>query len=150
MTEPDAPAVPPTPCLLCQRALNSVGFGSRELNQPAEAVTFTAHGQYGSTMFDPMDGTKLQVNICDSCLRVAARQQLVYLIHTDRMIETVTPGFKRPTMVGVQTIETKYSMYDPDAEHENRALLVPLDKVGSPDFPDTSWSPGLENGWPDT
>lgn len=63
MTEP--------PCLVCGKPLDPAippGVHDRSHNQPDEAVVFRAHGQYGSTVFDPMDGTYLEINICDNCV----------------------------------------------------------------------------------
>lgn len=57
-------SVKPLPCLICGKALEAVREGSR---QP-HGSTFTTRGQYGSAVFDPMDGTYLAVNICDPCL----------------------------------------------------------------------------------
>lgn len=44
--------------------------------QPHGATTFTADGQYGSTVWDPITRRdKLMINICDSCL--VQRKQFV-------------------------------------------------------------------------
>jgi hypothetical protein len=37
-------------------------------NQPNDGLSFTSFGAYGSSFFDPMDGTYLEVTICDPCL----------------------------------------------------------------------------------
>jgi hypothetical protein len=42
-------------------------------NQPYKATTFASHGHYGSTAYDPMDGSFIEVNVCDACLRESAR-----------------------------------------------------------------------------
>ena len=39
-----------------------------DINQPYGGLAFQSEGHYGSTVFDPMDGTYLEVNICDECL----------------------------------------------------------------------------------
>lgn len=72
----------PTPCLICNAALDSSapsepGDGPAT---PSGATIFVSHGNYGSTVFDPIWGSPfLQVNICDGCLlsRVGDRIQLV-------------------------------------------------------------------------
>lgn len=58
------------PCIVCKRALEAVGSGSQ--NHAGDANEFRAHGQYGSRIFDPMDGTYLAINICDDCVTQAA------------------------------------------------------------------------------
>jgi hypothetical protein len=62
------------PCIVCGRPLDNAIAGllddtfSGLANLPADATIFTSHGNYGSTVFDPLDGSLLQVNICDACL----------------------------------------------------------------------------------
>jgi len=60
------------PCIVCGRALeNATGGPGDEVmntNQPSEGLAFKSYGHYGGTVFDPMDGHFLEVNICDSCL----------------------------------------------------------------------------------
>lgn len=55
------------PCIVCGRELREAlqGFS---VNQPSEGVLAIIDGNYGSTVFDPMNGEMLQVNICDPCL----------------------------------------------------------------------------------
>lgn len=36
--------------------------------QPMEGLHFNTYGHYGSTLFDPMDGSSLDIVICDVCL----------------------------------------------------------------------------------
>jgi hypothetical protein len=60
------------PCIVCSKTLSNV-FEDVE-NQPNDGLTFMSHGQYGSTEFDPMDGTYIEINVCDECL-VAAREK---------------------------------------------------------------------------
>jgi hypothetical protein len=54
------------PCIVCGARLNNVTDDSE--NQPYAGTAFVSHGHYGSTAFDPFDGTYLEVNICDPCL----------------------------------------------------------------------------------
>lgn len=54
------------PCVVCRKSLDDVGSGSS--NHANHANEFHARGQYGSRVFDPMDGTYLAVNICDDCI----------------------------------------------------------------------------------
>ena len=53
-------------CIVCRKDLGDIPSG--EQNHPKDGVVFQSHGNYGSTVFDPMDGTYLEVNICDPCL----------------------------------------------------------------------------------
>lgn len=36
--------------------------------QPMNGLAFETRGHYGSTFFDPMDGSKIEIVICDDCL----------------------------------------------------------------------------------
>jgi hypothetical protein len=58
----------PIPCFVCGKPLYEVGT-QEEMNQPHEGTVFITNGHYGSTAFDPMDGSWLELNICDPCLR---------------------------------------------------------------------------------
>jgi hypothetical protein len=61
------------PCIICNRELENVVPAS-EGNQPYGGTAFFTHGHYGSTYFDPVDGTALEINLCDDCLRIADKQ----------------------------------------------------------------------------
>lgn len=54
------------PCIVCGTELApATNF---DHNQPYKGTVFHTQGNYGSTVFDPMDGARLEVNICDTCL----------------------------------------------------------------------------------
>jgi hypothetical protein len=67
-------------CVICTGHLEDVHSGQTE-NQPYGGTVFVADGNYGSTVFDrTMTGWSrecLIVNICDDCLKDAARRGLV-------------------------------------------------------------------------
>jgi hypothetical protein len=65
------------PCIVCGCKLEN--FGSDE-NQPLRGVEFVARGHYGSTVFDPIDGSRIIVNICDKCLAAAMALKKVQII----------------------------------------------------------------------
>jgi hypothetical protein len=79
------------PCIICGRELKSAFPRENEStpewlkhNQPHAGTIFITHGQYGSTVFDPMsDVRSLEINICDSCLLDKARQG--YVLHNERI-----------------------------------------------------------------
>lgn len=48
-------------------------------NHPYKATAFITRGHYGSTFFDPMDGSYIEINVCDECLvKAKAKGQLLY------------------------------------------------------------------------
>lgn len=78
------PADKTLPCIRCGRKLHS-SFPGTSLTEPSDGVVFTAYGNYGSQVWDPMDDpigvhpTKsLKINICDDCLVAAAANGQVY------------------------------------------------------------------------
>jgi hypothetical protein len=67
----------PVPCIVCDRVLEEAISGST--NQPYKATTFKTRGHYGSTFFDPMDSSYLEINVCDVCLeRAKSDEKIVY------------------------------------------------------------------------
>lgn len=52
-------------CIICGKILESAF--DNEI-QPYGGTMFSTYGHYGSTVFDPMDGTQLILIICDPCL----------------------------------------------------------------------------------
>jgi hypothetical protein len=54
------------PCVVCGIYLRNVWDEAE--NQPKDGLAFSSRGHYGSTVFDPMDGTFIELNICDKCL----------------------------------------------------------------------------------
>jgi hypothetical protein len=37
-------------------------------HQPNDGLSFHSYGHYGTTFFDPMDGSCIQIVVCDECL----------------------------------------------------------------------------------
>ena len=61
------------PCIICQTTPFKDNFGITH-----GALEFQASGNFGSTVYDPLDSrTHLRVTICDECVRQAAVKGLV-------------------------------------------------------------------------
>ena len=75
------------PCIVCGRELREVGPGHTE-NQPNNGVCALIAGNYGSTVWDPMDATYLEVNICDPCLTTAGATGRVLFSSPDLPLTT--------------------------------------------------------------
>ncbi len=61
-------------CVICHKSLENLdedGF------QPLKGLAFHTYGHYGSQKFDPMDGSYLELAICDDCLVETALQHNV-------------------------------------------------------------------------
>jgi hypothetical protein len=70
----------PLPCVRCGRELESV-MADHAPRQPYAATVFLAHGQYGSTVFDPSPHSRqfLECNICDQCVTECAATGTIVL-----------------------------------------------------------------------
>ena len=66
----------PLSCIVCKRELESA-IGPEARNQPYAGTCFATRGHYGSTYFDPMDGSYLEINVCDPCLEASESAGLV-------------------------------------------------------------------------
>ena len=50
-------------CIVCDKSLDKIiDF------QPSGGLHFFTYGHYGSAVFDPMDGSTLNIFVCDNCL----------------------------------------------------------------------------------
>lgn len=60
------------PCLSCGKELDNLDYnmkdGKRVEVHPMNGLHFRTYGHYGSTIFDPMDGSYLDIAICDGCV----------------------------------------------------------------------------------
>jgi hypothetical protein len=60
-------------CLACGKELDNLEYTTRSKGtkievHPMGGLHFRTYGNYGSTVFDPMDGTYLDIAICDVCV----------------------------------------------------------------------------------
>jgi hypothetical protein len=66
-------------CFCCDKVMENMHYESR-LNDsyvyvhPIDGLHFQTRGHYGSTMFDPMDGSSLDIAICDDCIKQRAER----------------------------------------------------------------------------
>jgi hypothetical protein len=61
-------------CVVCEKAMMNI---SDKCHQPIDGLAFHTCGHYGSTYFDPVDGSYLELSICDECVKEADRKGLV-------------------------------------------------------------------------
>jgi hypothetical protein len=69
------------PCIVCHQPLESVF--PEVGNQPNGGLVFRSSGNYGSTVYDPVEvltgrHQHLQINVCDPCIVAATEAQRVY------------------------------------------------------------------------
>lgn len=71
-------------CISCEEEMPNL---DERGNQPGNGLEFVTLGHYGSTKFDPMDGTRLAINVCDRCLEDARSKENVLFVR-DGQYET--------------------------------------------------------------
>lgn len=54
-------------CFVCDRQLSNWEYNDVEVH-PMDGLQFRTYGHYGSTVFDPMNGSYLDIAICDRCV----------------------------------------------------------------------------------
>lgn len=74
------------PCIVCGTELEALFAEHGTENQPNHGVCFSTQGHYGSRVFDPMDGTMIEINVCDTCLAHAATMDRVYATRRNRPV----------------------------------------------------------------
>ncbi len=70
------PGPEPLPCIVCGRRLNAAMDAVGSSHVPYAGTMFETGGHYGSTAFDPLDGTRLQIVVCDECLTTSGRVRI--------------------------------------------------------------------------
>lgn len=89
MTE--ALGINPLPCFVCGKALeyacgeaiqeHNIRAWGHAGNQPNDGVCFATGGNYGSRVWDSLDGDLLEIAICDDCIeRNASRTRILQQI----------------------------------------------------------------------
>lgn len=58
-------------CIICENKMTNADYmyedGKEEIH-PDDGTVFRTYGHYGSTVFDPMDGSYAEICICNKCL----------------------------------------------------------------------------------
>lgn len=54
------------PCIVCDKDLENWEYTNSF--HPLDGLHFKSYGHYGSAVFDPMDGSSLDIAVCDECL----------------------------------------------------------------------------------
>lgn len=82
------------PCIVCRKELRNEMPGAE--NQPRDGVAATTHGNYGSRVWDSLDGTFLEFNVCDDCLTEAGDRGAISVARTKRpvSVEGILVGYE--------------------------------------------------------
>ena len=73
--KPETLRTHPCRCIKCDKEMDNY-LGARGY-QPGDGLAFYTQGHYGSTHFDPMDGTSLHIAVCDDCIAAAEARGIV-------------------------------------------------------------------------
>lgn len=72
----------PLPCIVCNKPLEAAfPMSNPEIgdeNHPLGGTAFTTAGHFGSGVFDPMDGKRLEINVCDGCMQTHIARVWLY------------------------------------------------------------------------
>lgn len=119
------------PCIICGKSLENVGVD--EGNQPYDGLAFSSHGHYGSTSFDPMDGSYLEISICDECLVKKAKKKEVFRGQDRRLVlaKDQCKSLAIPGVVGWQGTVKTLDFWDSEKDYSSDELILEADKVGS-------------------
>lgn len=89
------------PCIICDKELDHVFhqrppnvLGDELLNQPSDGLVFRSNGNYGSTIFDPInDFESLEIAICDDCIKEKRKEKKVLMTITTRVSPKYTIAY---------------------------------------------------------
>lgn len=67
-------------CVRCSKVMENLAITTigEDGFQPLGGLAFATRGHYGSAYFDPIDGTYLEIVICDECMRSEPMQRITY------------------------------------------------------------------------
>lgn len=111
------------PCIACGQQLKNIDDTAG--NQPYNGTAFETHGHYGSTIFDPMDGHYLEINVCDACLA----------LHRDRVMigRDRRPVMEDGAVAGWEKVRWRLVPWTPEKREIDYALEVALKERGVDD-----------------
>lgn len=136
---------PTLSCIACGKSLDSVLRDDDVENQPYGGTCFTTHGHYGSTIFDPMDGHYLELNVCDVCLRRLAGEGKILLGRDSKPV--VSEIGEIPTRIGSAPVIFQSVTWDPGLEYEREdehdELVLEPGEIGSDAYPEVRYHPGI-------
>ena len=68
-----------TNCIICESEVDNWDIAYHDNDKvvhPIGGTVFRTYGHYGSTVFDPMDASYLEIVVCDPCLK--SKPQFTY------------------------------------------------------------------------
>jgi hypothetical protein len=108
------------PCLVCGRVLYR---NYTDEGQPNDGVVCTTHGNYGSCVFDDMDGEYLAFNICDECLKDKGAEGRIFITRG------AVPVRVEGSRCGWYRVDRPYVPWHAEMRPSEEDLNVELDEI---------------------
>lgn len=106
------------PCLICGTTLYRVFYDE---GQPNDGINITTHGNYGSTVWDDMEGQFLIFNICDECIKEGSEQGRIFVgrSYVNVMVDTAFgPNTTIYSVVGSIRADRPYVPFNRKTYHD--------------------------------
>jgi len=117
------------PCIICGRKLQRVVEFAEA--QPADGIMCETPGNYGSTVYDSMDGEYLAFSICDPCMITAGEQGRVMTYRKRRPI-LVSAGPLNRMVVGYERLRDRpYIPWHAGLTADDEPLFMDLDELAA-------------------
>jgi hypothetical protein len=111
------------PCIVCGAVLREA-LPDHSENQPNDGVYAVISGNYGSTVFDPFDGTHLEIVVCDPCLIKAGIRDRVLVGRRSRRVSLEGYG------IGYETLDTPLVPWHVGLPGYDDMLDLNMDELG--------------------
>lgn len=131
------------PCIICGGPLERVG---PDEGQPNDGVVCTTHGNYGSRIFDSLNGEYLAFNICDGCLEEKAAEGRVMI--TRGSVPVVIDS--RLGICGGYPVDRPYVPWHKGMPPWDERFNVSTEEIIEGTYPKSiRWNDRGEGGWPE-
>jgi hypothetical protein len=126
---------PDFPCLICGKELETAYPQQPHKGQPYDGVVCDTNGNYGSRVYDPMDGSTLVFNICDECL--VAHKDRLFSTRYGRPVRVSGGKFRFAPICGSQRVQADFKPWDPDSnQHDEDVLDLTYEQLIAGEYPD--------------
>ena len=134
------------PCIVCNKRLRNCDPEWLH-NQPVDGTTCRTYGNYGSTVFDPLDHSFLTFSVCDECLREKGRAGKVSWNREHNNVTTTWPivyeigGVKKlshlaRSIIGRIACDRNPVTWNPDESYEEEPIHFDIEEILSGAFDD--------------
>ena len=113
-------------CIVCEKEVERVDQDSP--TQPYGGTSFYSDGQYGSTVFDPMDGQYIHIILCDECLM--NRKENVLMGRQARPIRV------DGSILGWERVSRAEVLWNPKLSHWDEDEIIEMDMEEALDLAD--------------